>query len=223
MKETKVDFSLNKYKTGKYLLVTKDGRDVRLVCTNFRNKSTPIIGVITNQDSLEVAKYYSMNGCCDDDRANLVLIKQVFDNGDIICKRGYIVIFREDIITGYMCHALLSSEGKLEYNIQVSSTDWRLCNYPERIIKALNKAGKKWVKEKLLVMDNHPANGISLTAQYKSLIVRAFASVVFLDLNNFISFDEAEKITERIKDFREFTNTKVSKGDLHKAEVIYKD
>lgn len=70
---------------------------------------------------------------------------------------------------------------------------------------------------------NNPANGISLTAQYKSLIVRAFASVVFLDLNNFISFDEAEKITERIKDFREFTNTKVSKEDLHKAEVIYKD
>ena len=40
---------------------------------------------------------------------------------------------------------------------------------------------------------------------------------------NTLPCDEAEKITERIKDFREFTNTKVSKEDLHKAEVIYKD
>ena len=42
-------------------------------------------------------------------------------------------------------------------------------------------------------------------------------------LMNTLPCDEAEKITERIKDFREFTNTKVSKEDLHKAEVIYKD
>ena len=61
MKTNRIPFTLEEYKSGKYKVVTRDGKSARIVCTDCKNKN-PIIGIVKLPDGQESIIAYTING-----------------------------------------------------------------------------------------------------------------------------------------------------------------
>ena len=101
MKKIKIPFSLEEYKKGVYSAETKGDRNlgplpVRIICTDKKGDSCPIVGLIMDQLGNESIGYfnsrgnlYNQEGCCD-----LYLVKSNFDIGDIVAEKSLIFPYR---------------------------------------------------------------------------------------------------------------------------------
>lgn len=71
-----IEFNLEKYNSGKYSLVTRDGREARIVCTDVAG-SFPILALVRLVDGTEAPFAYTESGEIDDgdDDLDLLLIK----------------------------------------------------------------------------------------------------------------------------------------------------
>jgi hypothetical protein len=56
-----IKFSLDKYNSGRYLVKTREGNSVRIVCTDCKNKN-PIIGIVKLPSGKENIIVYTING-----------------------------------------------------------------------------------------------------------------------------------------------------------------
>lgn len=57
-------FNLDEFKKNpSQKVVTRDGRDVRIICTDFKNPQ-PIVGLVTNNDDGEGIYFYYKDGRC---------------------------------------------------------------------------------------------------------------------------------------------------------------
>lgn len=83
MKEIKIPFSLDEYKKGEYSVQTRDGEDVRVICTNRISNTYPIVALVKYHNG-EAMYSFSKNGKAFDSPYDLMLVKQEFEDGDIV-------------------------------------------------------------------------------------------------------------------------------------------
>ena len=100
MKTNRIQFSLEKYESGKYKVVTRDGRRARIVCTDLKGKQ-PIIAIIKLNEEESYSSFSIDGSLWRDDEKNddcdLFLEEVVFEDGDIVSfADGYAIgIFKE--------------------------------------------------------------------------------------------------------------------------------
>ena len=160
MKTNRIPFSLEKYESGKYKVVTRDGRSVRIVCTNCKNVCS-IVALIKTENGIEGSYSYYPDGKSWEHTysdIDLLLEEITFENGDII-KFGYnrIGILKE--ICNEFSHSdyITLTEESLSYMLRDGWTNhnMRLATEEEknRLFDALKKDGKRWNAEKKCVED----------------------------------------------------------------------
>lgn len=106
MKKVRIPFSLDEYEKGGYEVETRGDEDnkpqkSRILCTDKKCKNYPILALILDEnENIENTAYYRLNGMYSymcEAYLDLVLVKQEFEDGDII-KRGisvpYIIPYR---------------------------------------------------------------------------------------------------------------------------------
>lgn len=110
-------FSLEEFKKNpNRKVVTRDGRPVRIICTDAKGKY-PVIGLVLNKEEVEVPENYTENGCyltndrCDDD---------IFF--DIEKKEGWVNIYK--LNEHYMKAGDLVFKTKEEAAKSISSEDY---------------------------------------------------------------------------------------------------
>lgn len=162
MKTNRIQFSLEKYESGKYKVVTRNGKSVRIVCTDMKSLfNKPIIAIISVSNEEELFASFSPNGsrfnseCTSED--DLFLEEVTFEDGDII-KFGYTGIGILKEICGESNHSdyITLTEGNLDYmpggwtndNIRLATDEEK-----QRLFDALKKDGKCWNSEKKCVED----------------------------------------------------------------------
>lgn len=101
MKKIKIPFSLEEYNKGEYVVETRREDKVRLICTDLMNNSEPVIAAIYDKHlNRENIFTYATNGkYChsygEDSEYDLYLIKQEFEDGDIVitpCYGGFFIL-----------------------------------------------------------------------------------------------------------------------------------
>ena len=60
MKTNKINFTLKDYESGNYKVVTRDGKSVRIICTDLKGKY-PIIAIIRKSNEEEVFTSFNTN------------------------------------------------------------------------------------------------------------------------------------------------------------------
>ena len=96
------EFDLEEFKKNpSQKVVTRDGRDVRIICTDFKNSSYPIITLIRKNKDEEVLMYYQKSG------------KDTYHSNLDLCfpttkKEGWINIFKIGKI--YQCGNIHNTE-----------------------------------------------------------------------------------------------------------------
>lgn len=149
MKIIRHDFSLEKYNSDKYRVVTRDGRSVRLLCTDFcqtEDNKFNIIGLIKYKNNGEYVQSFKDNGDaakCYGTEDDLLLEEQVYEDGDIVYGDDTVAIYKIDdefycglaLDTSYLWQADCS-------NLHIS----RLATEEEKkqLFNALAKVGKSW-------------------------------------------------------------------------------
>ena len=86
MKTNRIPFSLEKYESGKYKVVTKNGKKARIICTDFKSKQ-PIIAIVEEENDKELFSDFALDGKWIGGRVSntdLYLEETVFEDGDII-------------------------------------------------------------------------------------------------------------------------------------------
>ena len=85
MKKAKIPFRLSEYEKGIYKVETRDGRSVRILCTNAKGDD-PIQALVLENSELESAIGYFNDGTSNllYNNYDLFLIKDEFENGDIV-------------------------------------------------------------------------------------------------------------------------------------------
>ena len=87
MKTNRIPFSLEKYESGKYKVVTRDGKNVRIVCTDMKSYQ-PIIAIARVSENEELYSSFSLKGELNENGEtsifDLFLKETVFEDGDII-------------------------------------------------------------------------------------------------------------------------------------------
>ena len=155
MKTNRIQFSLEKYESGKYKVVTKNGRKARIIYTAFKSKQ-PIIAIVEEENDKESFSEFSLDGklwiggrVSDSD---LYLEETVFEDGDIVTNEKDIAIYKEID----KCYCGISEQGCLAIDaffyykvITRLATD----EEKQRLFDAFKKDGKCWNAEKKCIED----------------------------------------------------------------------
>lgn len=149
MKTVRHDFSLEKYNSDKYRVVTRDGRSVRLLCTDFcqtEDNKFNIIGLIKYKNNGEYVQSFKDNGDaakCYETEDDLLLEEQVFEDGDIVTNEKDIAIYKDKD----KCYCGISEQGCLAIDaFFYYKVITRLATEEEKkkLFNALVKEGKSW-------------------------------------------------------------------------------
>ena len=163
MKTNRKPFTLEEYQGGKYNVVTRDGKSVRIVCTDMKSYQ-PIIAIVRETEDVELYSSFSLNGELHEDGKkddyDLFLEEVIFEDGDIISfgeiDSSVICIFKNSEKHGYKDHAALTPDNEITYSDCLwVADDIRLATEEEkqRLFDALKKDGKRWNAEKKCVED----------------------------------------------------------------------
>jgi hypothetical protein len=155
MKEIKIPFSLTEYQKGLYILKSGEN-NARILCTDLNYSYGSIVAAVKKYDKEVVYTFYSDGryySDVKDPNKDLVLVKQEFDDGDIIhflydddetailkkCEGEYTYI--------YFCYN--DRNWTIGYNKRIVG-DFRIATEEERqkLFNALKKEGKQWNAEK---------------------------------------------------------------------------
>ena len=155
MKTNRIPFSLEKYESGKYKVVTKNGRKARIICTDFKSEQ-PIIAIVEAENDKESFFDFALDGklwigsrVSDTD---LYLEETVFEDGDIVTNEKDIAIYKEKD----KCYCGISEQGCLAIDaFFYYEVITRLATEEEkkRLFDALKKDGKRWNDEKKFIED----------------------------------------------------------------------
>lgn len=162
MKKIRIPFSLSEYEKGGYKVETREGKSVRILCTDRIEDYYPLVALIKYDDA-EPIYSFSQNGeriIEEETNLDLFLVKQKFEDGDII-KFGYtgIGILKEIYNESSHSDYITLTEGNLDY-IPDGWTNNNICLATEeekqRLFDALAKDGKRWNAEKKCIEDIKP-------------------------------------------------------------------
>ena len=200
MKENKIPFDLEKYKTGEYKV--KCGKlDARIICTNAEDEDYPIVALY-RCDEGEVPAMYSITGeyiigrpCKEED---LFLVKNEFEEGDIVISKYFILPYRgatlHDTILTDVCFNI--GKGILQFETRISpgygyTEDYRLATEEEKkkFFYALEKEGKRWNTEKKCVDDIKPK---CIFQPFDKVLVRDYHNEKW-SINFFGYFNDVDK------------------------------
>ena len=156
MKKIKIPFTLDEYNKGNYEVVTGNGDKIRIICDD-RKGEYPIIGLVVLSDQSEAVFDYTKKGIAnldypDNEHVNLFLIKDEFENGDIIVDKvvsNYFIIYRDTE------HDCVVSDARFNCSSNTLRTDERVCGEvkefrlatkeeKQKFFDALEKDGKYW-------------------------------------------------------------------------------
>lgn len=164
MKTNRIQFSLEKYQSGKYKVVTRDGRRARIVCTDLKDRY-PIIAAISDSEVREYISSYPLDGkLWNDNRESLndlFLEEPIFEDGDIV-SFGYTStgtstgIFKKQMGSTHSNYITIDSNSELEYIEDGWTNDKiRLSTEEEckRLFDALKKDGKRWNSKNKCIED----------------------------------------------------------------------
>ena len=174
MKKVRIPFSLDEYEKGGYEVETRGDEDnkpqkSRILCTDRKCKNYPILALILDEnENIEKTAYYRLNGMYSymcEAYLDLVLVKQEFEDGDII-KRGisvpYIIPYRGTNNSGSVLTDSFYDFNdntiyiltKIDYGCGFTK-EYCLATEEEKKIffDALEKVGKRWNAETKQVED----------------------------------------------------------------------
>ena len=149
MKTNRIPFSLEKYESGKYKVVTKNGRKARIICTDFKSKQ-PIIAIVEEENDKELFSDFALDGKWIGGRVSntdLYLEETVFEDGDIVTNEKDIAIYKEidKCYCGISEQDCLVIDSFFYYEVITRlATD----EEKQRLFDALKKDGKRWNAEK---------------------------------------------------------------------------
>jgi hypothetical protein len=154
MKQIKIPFSLEEYNKGGYE-VKRGNLDARIICTNANNEEYPIIALVLCNGT-EFPSAYSIKGEFNVGEPrksdDLFLVKQEFEDGDIVTNEKDIAIYKEKdkCYCGITEHDCLVIDSFFYYKVIE-----RLATEEERqkLFNALKKEGKQWNAEKKQIED----------------------------------------------------------------------
>jgi hypothetical protein len=158
MKKIQIQFSLEKYLNGGYSVETRGDSDnppkkVRILCTNRKPKSeelneTPIVALVGEDELVDLYDKTGNEGLKEN---RLVLVKQEFEDGDIISIGQNIGIFREMSINNdcLFTYVILLKNGSLDYDVTCdyhNGLDVRLATDEEtdQLMLSMKIHGKIW-------------------------------------------------------------------------------
>ena len=155
MKTNRIQFSLEKYESGKYKVVTRVGKRVRIVCTDMKGYH-PIIAIVREKEDEELYSSFSLNGELNDNDTksayDLFLEGVIFEDGDIVTNEKDIAIYKEKD----KCYCGITEQDCLAiYSYFYYKVITRLATDEEkqRLFDALKKEGKCWNAEKKCIED----------------------------------------------------------------------
>src|SRR5574344_1532543 len=163
MKKIIIPFSLSEYQKGGYSVKTRYGKNVRVICTDRTDNDYPIVALVKNCNK-EVARFFSENGESiieEESIYDLFLVKQEFEDGDIVCASANNSIQRIIFIYGDKHRPCvifgINNDKVWEYS---DDSGWsydtlRLATEDEKkkLFDALEKEGKRWNAETKQVED----------------------------------------------------------------------
>ena len=162
MKTNIKPFTLKDYQSGKYKVVTRDGKSVRIVCTDMKSYQ-PIIAIVRVSENEELYSSFSLKGELNENGEtsifDLFLKETVFEDGDIVISEDYFIA----IVKGeynpqsqvLLPHFVIAKNGYIHYNDEASLYNIRLATEEEKqkLFDALAKEGKRWNAEKKCIED----------------------------------------------------------------------
>lgn len=159
MKTNRIPFTLKDYESGKYKVVTRDGRSARVVCTDCVG-THPIIALVRKDITCEDANSYHSNGTfveTHNSSYDLFLEKQELEDGDIV-SFGYtsIGILKEIFSESHHSDYITLTEGALDDMLDGwTNNNMRLATdlEKEKLFDTLAKDGKRWNAEKKCIED----------------------------------------------------------------------
>ena len=153
MKEIKIPFSLSEYQKGLYILKSGEN-NARILCTDLNYSYGSIVAAVKKYDKEVVYTFYSDGryySDVKDPNKDLVLVKQEFDDGDIISIGQNIGIFREMSINNdcLFTYVILLKNGSLDYDVTCdyhNGLDVRLATDEEtdQLMLSMKIHGKIW-------------------------------------------------------------------------------
>ena len=177
MKKVRIPFSLNEYNKGSYEVETRGDKytkpkKVRIICTNRKEKIYPIVALIES-NGIEDTLTFTLDGCnyANDQKTkcNLFLVKQEFEDGDIVIREGndvfgpFILPYRgtneeggilTEVYLDCFTDTLYIKKG-IDYGC---TRNYRLATEEEKkkFFDALTKKCKKWDAETKQIEDIKP-------------------------------------------------------------------
>ena len=174
MKKVRIPFDLTEYKKGGYKVYDNKG-EVSIIKTDVKInndicKKYPIVG-ISICDEVPYANFYTEDGTClvGEKYNKLVLVKQEFEDGDIITTHGdvinFIIPYRGTDNNGGVLTEVYCDRADLKINTHPNAT--RGCGFTKyyclatedekkMFFDALEKVGKRWNAETKQVEDITP-------------------------------------------------------------------
>ena len=165
MKKAKFPFSLSEYKKGIYKVETRDGKPVRILCTDVK-RFYPIEALILENSSRENAISYladgEFGGANNHKNYDLVLVKEIFENGDIIHDNGSLFIVKRQNTLTIDYHVLMDNHDPINRGLIFNGSlvnsltaDREPASHEEKAILSfkLKKFGKCWDPDKKEIVD----------------------------------------------------------------------
>ena len=162
----RIPFTLEEYKSGKYKVVTRDGKSVRIICTDFNNGRQSIVALISLRNGEESCTIFNTDGKYlnngETSDYDLFLKETVFEDGDIISfgknnnnNVSAIGIFKKLAKSSHEDYVVFGPK-ELSYD----EGGWLLDNMclateeeKQRLFDALKKDGKRWNADKKCIED----------------------------------------------------------------------
>ena len=175
MKKVRIPFSLDEYNKGGYSVETRgdennEPQKSRILCTDRKYKNYPILALILDEnENIEKTAWYRLNGMYSymcETYLDLVLVKQEFEDGDIITTHGdvinFIIPYRGTDNNGGVLTEVYCDRADLKINTHPNAT--RGCGFTKYyclatedekkiFFDALEKVGKRWNAETKQVED----------------------------------------------------------------------
>lgn len=151
MRTIRTEFNIDKYKSGKYKVVTRDSGPARIICTDAEGRF-PIIALLKSKYGGEFVVGYNINGRGSCISYDLFLEETVLEDGDVV-SFGYsgIGILKEINNESTHSNYITLEEGTLDdmpdgwVNDKIRMATEEEC---KRLFDALKKDGKRWNADK---------------------------------------------------------------------------
>ena len=165
MKKVIIPFSLTEYQKGGYEVETRSGLKVRIICSDQKCSSYPIVALTSDfcEDS-ECVCCYTIKGkyltAEHNDSLDLFLFKTEFENGDVLYNERMEVVFILKVSTCYstLTYCALYNKKGLVLDSSFSNFKNRIATEEEKqkLVQALASEGKYWNAEKKCIEDIKP-------------------------------------------------------------------